>query len=92
MIAQHTAGACSPVAALKEGTPAMKPDSDQPTAPDTKPATEAGAEGRSEIAASGGSGEKIGVVGGRSHAGRGAKASDSIWAERDRGERRPTSS
>src|SRR5208283_1263558 len=45
--------------------------------------TEARGEGRSEIPASSGGGEKIGVVAGRSQSDGGAETADPIWTQRD---------
>ena len=55
----------------------MASNNDQPKLP-TQSRDRSRREGRFEIAAFGGSGEKIGIVAGRPHSGRGAEASDPI--------------
>ena len=58
----------------------MKPNTDQPKAPESKPGSKPECEGRFEIPAHAGSGEEIGVVAGRPQSSRGAETADPIWA------------
>ena len=57
----------------------------EPKVSGPKPGPQPDPKGRSENSAFGGGREKVGVVAGRPHRGRGAKATDAIWSQRNPG-------
>ena len=59
----------------------MKPNSDQPTAPNTKLGLKPTPKDDLKSLPPARGGEKIGVVARRPHSGRGAEAADPIWAQ-----------